>query len=376
MSSIPVRLGVQQRVLPAYRVPFMDVLAEACSRGMSLFAGDPRPVEMIEVGVKPQRAEFVHGNNLHLFAGGAYLYFQRGLMHWLEEWQPEVLVLEANPRNLTVPAAVSWMHRRARPVIGWGLGAPGARGPFFGLRSAARNRFLHNFDALITYSAQGMLEYQKANFPLQRIFLAPNAVAPRPKNSLPARSAQFQQRPVALFVGRLQARKRLDVLLRACAQLPAVLRPELWVVGDGSIRQELETLAANLYPQTRFFGARHGSELEPLFCAADLFVLPGTGGLAVQQAMSFGLPVVVGEADGTQGDLVRPENGWLAPTGDVQALAQILSEAFSDPVRLRQMGAASYRLVAEEMNLERMVAAFEEAIRAVSGGEYAHSARG
>ena len=42
------------------------------------------------------------------------------------------------------------------------------------------------------------------------------------------------------------------------------------------------------------------------FAGADLFVLPGTGGLAVQEAMSYALPVIVAKGDGTQEDLVRP----------------------------------------------------------------------
>ncbi|MEK6587597.1 MAG: hypothetical protein AABY97_01990, partial [Chloroflexota bacterium] len=41
------RLAVQQRVLPAYRVPFFDQLARHCEGGLSLFAGEPRAREAI-----------------------------------------------------------------------------------------------------------------------------------------------------------------------------------------------------------------------------------------------------------------------------------------------------------------------------------------
>ena len=73
--------------------------------------------------------------------------------------------------------------------------------------------------------------------------------------------------------------------------------------------------------------------------------MPGLGGLAVQQAMAHALPVVVAEADGTQADLVRPDTGWMVPSGDVPVLRNTLIEALSDVARLRQMGAASYRIV-------------------------------
>lgn len=133
------------------------------------------------------------------------------------------------------------------------------------------------------------------------------------------------------------------------------------------MRLELEALAKEVYPRARFFGAMHGSELERQFTRADLFVLPGTGGLAVQQAMSFGLPVIVGQADGTQADLVQPENGWSLLAGSSESLANAMQQALSDVSRLRKMGMESYRIVKDEINLETMVQAFVGAVNSVTG---------
>ncbi|HLE92207.1 MAG TPA: glycosyltransferase, partial [Anaerolineales bacterium] len=94
----------------------------------------------------------------------------------------------------------------------------------------------------------------------------------------------------------------------------------------------------------------------------DLFVLPGTGGLAVQQAMSYGLPVVVAQGDGTQDDLVRKENGWQIPPDDFGALVSTMKEVLSDVTRLRKMGEESYRIVKEEINIEKMVETFVKAL--------------
>jgi glycosyltransferase involved in cell wall biosynthesis len=142
--------------------------------------------------------------------------------------------------------------------------------------------------------------------------------------------------------------------------LGEALRPRLVIVGDGPERAALEDLAKRVYPSAEFPGAKHGADLAPYFSAADLFVLPGTGGLAVQQAMSYGLPVVMGRGDGTNDDLVRPANGWQVP--DPVALRDVLQEALGDVPRLRRMGAESYRIVSEEINLERMVGVFVEAL--------------
>ena len=163
-----------------------------------------------------------------------------------------------------------------------------------------------------------------------------------------------------LFVGRLQARKRLDSLLRACAQIPS--QPKLVIVGDGPERKSLEELAKEIYPNTKFVGAKHGMELARYFMEADLFVLPGTGGLAIQEAMSYGLPVIVAQGDGTQDDLVHQENGWQIPPDNFEALLSTMKDALSDVARLRRMGEESYRIVKDEINIEKMVETFVQAL--------------
>lgn len=369
------RLGIQQRVLPDYRAPFFDLLAQSCSGGLSVFAGEPRPDEQIPRIERLEKAQYVSARNRHFLNVNSPFYqcWQFGLIEWLEAWQPDALIVEANPRYPSTPAAVRWMHARNRPVLGWGLGAPPLYGPLAAWRRRARWNFLKSLDGLIAYSQRGAQEYIQLGFPPQRVFVAPNAVAARPLSPPPERpplrrSANDDRRLTALYVGRLQERKRIDHLLYACAALPPEVQPRLVIVGDGPARAALETLARQVYPQAEFTGARYGNELESYFVAADLFVLPGSGGLAVQQAMSYGLPVIVAQGDGTQNDLVRPQNGWLIPPNDLPALQAVLLQALSAPERLRSMGAESYRIAVQEANIENMAAQFLRALASVRSG--------
>jgi glycosyltransferase involved in cell wall biosynthesis len=171
-------------------------------------------------------------------------------------------------------------------------------------------------------------------------------------------------RATILFVGRLQVRKRIDSLLHACAQLGST--PRLVIVGGGPEREILEALASEAYPSAEFTGVKHGDELKPYFREADLFVLPGTGGLAVQEAMSYGLPIIVAQGDGTQDDLVRKENGWQIPPDDFGALVSTMKDALSDVARLRKMGRESYRIVKKEINIEKMVGTFVTALNSLN----------
>jgi glycosyltransferase involved in cell wall biosynthesis len=400
MNRYPGRLAVQQRVLPSYRAPFFDLLASACDGGMSLFTGLPRRSEGITTANLLQNANYKPGQNIHLFDGALYLCYQRGLIEWLETWNPDALIVEANPRYLSTPAAVKWMHERKKPVLGWGLGSPRfdfvaksaaplpkgydavshrrARGTdgvratrnLFGKK--AWSAFINQFDGLIAYSQRGADEYAALGFPREKIFVAYNSVSPPPSSPIPLRPSTFDPsagsgqalRPTVLFVGRLQARKRIEDLLLACSQIEP--HPRLVIVGDGPERERLEALARDIYPAADFVGAKHGAELKPYFTKADLFVLPGTGGLAVQEAMSYGLPVIVAQGDGTQDDLVRRENGWQIPPDSVHYLIHIMKEALSDVSRLRRMGEESYRIVKEEINIEKMVEVFVTALNKVT----------
>lgn len=348
------KLGVQQRVLPGYRVPFFDLLAQRCDGGLHLFAGRPRPVEMIASGLS-QIAECKETNNIHLFGGLFYLCYQQGFIHWLEETNPDALIVEANPRYLSTTPAVRWMHARGRKVIGWGLGSPTVHG----LRRKRRFAFVGQFDAMLSYSQRGAEEYAALGFPREKIFAAHNSVSPAPEQK-PNAKPQTVDRATLLFVGRLQARKRVDYLLRACAELDS--NPRLIIVGDGPGRVALESFANDVYPSAEFIGAKHGAALKRYFDQADLFVLPGTGGLAVQEAMSYGLPVIVAKGDGTQDDLVREGNGWQIPPDNYDALVSTMKNALSDIPRLRRMGQESFRIVSEEINIEKMADVFVQAL--------------
>lgn len=352
----PGRVAIQQRVLPAYRAPFLDALAARCLGGLSVFAGSPRPDEAIRMADGLKSATWHRADNIHLFGGPAYLCRQPGLLTWLEATDPDALVIEANWRYLSNGKAIAWMKDRSRPVLGWGLGAPP------GLGALLRGRMLRHLDSVIAYSTRGAAQYAQAGVPVDRIYVAPNAVERPP--ATPPKRPPVLGRPVRLiFVGRLQPRKRVDELLQACAA--ATPRPELWIVGDGPDRDRLTSIAGRIFPQTVFTGALHGADLRARLDRADLFVLPGTGGLALQQAMARGLPVIAARGDGSQEDMVTPDNGWLVPPGGPGALGPILKEALADPARLWRMGLASYDLARRRFHPDVMVEVFDRALRDV-----------
>jgi len=352
------RAGIAQRLLQPYRLPVYDLIASKCRGGLCVFASrfDQNNVSLTKLDLSI--AKFSPANNHYLFDGKFDLCWQSGLQKWLKTWQPDVVIVEANPRNLSTPPMIHWLHKRGCRVIGHGLGVMPLTSGLEKLRALGRRGLIGLLDGIFAYSSLAGEQYHALGMPSDRIFVAHNAIAAKPTKQPPNRPPYFAHSPILLFVGTLIPRKRIDLLLKAYAQIEATPKPILQIVGNGPSKPEMEDLAASLKVDCLFLGDLRGPDLVKVFEAADLFILPGAGGLAVQEAMAHALPVIVSKADGTESDLVRPENGWLIEPGDINALIQSINDALSNPRRLREMGVASYRIVSSEINIESMSATF------------------
>ena len=179
-------LALQQRVIPAYRAPFIDLLAESCVEGLSLFAGKPLPVESIATTVEFSSARYTPAQNRHFSDPQSSLYLcrQEGIIEWLETQNPDALIVEANPRYLSNRRAVRWMKQLHRPVLGWGLGAPRDGNP---IERFFRLNFLRSLDGVIAYSRRGADEYRALGL---KVSTLPIMLQPRDQNmrALSARS--------------------------------------------------------------------------------------------------------------------------------------------------------------------------------------------
>lgn len=361
------RLGLIIPVLPVYRRPTLENVARKLDGSMHIFAGRPAADEGIGTIETLAGADTTITTNRQFFGGPLRGWWQVGIKEWIRQFDPTVIIVEANPRYLSTWWAMKWMRKRGRPSIGWGLGTLQVGSGYEWLRNAGRDQFLHRLNGILAYSQRAGDEYRDVvGIPPERIVVARNATTPRQTWPMPQRPDSFNGKPVVLFVGRLLDRKRIDNLMTACAKLPENLKPVLNIVGTGPAEQPLRELSKSIYPETKFFGERRGEALKDIWQSADLFILPGLGGLAMQEAMSHGLPVIAAEGDGTQFDLVDETNGWHVEPRNVDALRETIAEALSDVSKLRRMGEASYRKVYEQFNVDYVSDQFLKAINLVN----------
>jgi D-inositol-3-phosphate glycosyltransferase len=202
---------------------------------------------------------------------------------------------------------------------------------------------------------------------------ARHRVAARELLGLPVRAS------LVLFVGNLEPRKQVDVLLGAIRRVRhSVPDTFLVVVGTGEsagaddqsarlvhLRDDL-----GLTESVRFAGRLDEARLLNAYAAADVFALPSSSeaqGIVALEAMACGLPVVSSAVGGLRGTIDDQKTGLLVEPGDVDALAARLVELLSDPARRLTMGDAARRAVESRFTWSSAVAATYQVYREVLG---------
>jgi glycosyltransferase involved in cell wall biosynthesis len=197
----------------------------------------------------------------------------------------------------------------------------------------------------------------------------------------PARAALSQavhpfpepaRRPLFLFVGQLIERKNVGSLIDAAAGLRAWgLEFEVWIVGEGSERLELEKRAGDLVGEgrIRFFGPCAPEAIGAAYESADVFVMPSLRdyrSVAVLEALRFGKPVIDSARDGNAGDFVHHElTGLVFDPYEAGALEATMARAIANPDAMNALGRRASELM-EEQTPQSAAAALREILQAVA----------
>lgn len=180
-----------------------------------------------------------------------------------------------------------------------------------------------------------------------------------------------QERPYALFVGRLSTEKGLDLLLDAwhAERLPLV------IAGDGPLRPHLERrVLAERKANVRFAGQQDRDGVHALLDRARFLVMPSvwyeTFGLVIIEAYAHGVPVIA-TALGAMADVVDDNvTGMLFPLNDRAGLGDKLTAMEAPSERYAMMRAAARRAYMERYsaaaNVVQLRAIYREARRALA----------
>lgn len=232
-----------------------------------------------------------------------------------------------------------------------------------GLADQARNLLMRKADALLMYGDEQVDQMVASGVDPERIVIAPNTIeVPNHEDT----SALPKTR--LLYVGRLQERKRLDMALRAFAELQGRIDPliEFDIVGGGAPEAGLRAFAQDLgiSSKVHFHGAvRDDGPLRDFFSSALAYVSPGPVGLAVLHSFAYGVPVLT-LAEGYHGPEVHNikdgENSLLL--ADEADLVAAILRVCEDRDWAARLGHAAYQHYMVRRKLDHMVSGFTAAI--------------
>ncbi len=314
--------------LAHYRREALELLAEKLKSenfSFTIFTGQNRMKKEIPCAdIKGAWMKQLESQQFRFF--GANIGFQRGLIKSLGVAAPDAVVCLFIPGHMGHVLALLYCLRKKIPFLLWGCAyerLEAGRATRL-IRRPIRRFFLDRAAGHICYGKELKKELLGRGIAGQRIWIAQNTVnverIAKESEAITRQSARgnigIQENSIVyLFVGALIKPKNLEALVRAFSVMNLEhSSAELYIVGQGVERAHLEELCQQLEMSKNiiFTGAKYDADLRDYFAAADVFVMPGTGGLAVNEAMAYGLPVIAAEGDGTVADLVdHQQSGYV-----------------------------------------------------------------
>lgn len=295
---------------------------------------DPRPVALVTSTVTDYRHEpfrmLNEAENVEVLA-----YDERGQLEPARQIARGRFraVIQGLGGRVALPAGYAAARRARVPWILWASIWAHPRTPAHALSYLPMRHLYRAADAVVTYGPHVTSYIGRTT----GVFEATQAVGPEfGREVAPApRGAGFR----ALFVGRLEREKGVEVLLQAWERA-ALGDAELVFAGRGPLE----------VPHGLGFVPRE--DLPALYASADVLVLPSVPtatfrepwGLVVNEAMMQGTPVIASDAVGAAaGGLVRHErNGLVVAAGDPEALAAALRLMAQNPEFRARMGANAH----------------------------------
>lgn len=266
----------------------------------------------------------LHLNSIAVLAA-RLLFFQRPRVIATEHSAMAPAIKESGPlRAALLPLLARVVYRLSERLV---CCSEGIRGEAIRKLGLPPERVVTIYNPIVTPTALAQLDQEPD---VTWAALDPGSVSGLEQTAAPEES------PLIVTMGRLAPQKDQATLLRAFARLCARRPARLLVFGDGPLRAELETLAAELGVAARLRFA--GFTQRPIACLkqADLFVLSsafeGFPNVLVE-ALLAGLPIVSTDCEfGPRELLADGAQGRLVPVGNAEALAKAMQAALDDTV--------------------------------------------
>lgn len=311
------------------------------------------------------------------FFGPFKIVYNKGLFSAIKRFNPDLLILQGITGDISNRRAIAWAKRKGKKIIIWTCGwEPGlARGILLAFKNLLVSTFFKKGDLHLTYSTTANKYVESMGVSPQHIITAYNGIEIdhllTTEDSVLIRANEIikelklKDYITFLYVGGLIQEKRIDLLINAFQILRQKnYKVKLIIIGDGPLRNQMEQMIKQVDDPHILYLGRIIEGVDPYFAASDCFVLPGVGGLALNQAMFWRKPCIVSEADGTENDLViESETGYRFEKGDLQSLTNAMERRIhASSSDTDKMSTKARQIIETKSNVNAMVQVFSDAV--------------
>jgi glycosyltransferase involved in cell wall biosynthesis len=292
--------------------------------------------------------------------------------------RPDLVIAQGSPYVLTAWVLVLVGRLRRIPVLLWSHGLLVGES---GLKWWIRRTFYRLGSGLLLYGDRAKALLLQKGLREDQLHVVYNSVSSTEgetsatwsdseRRSFRERLGVRAEERLVSFSGRLQAEKRLPLLLQALALLGRRgKRVHLALIGDGTDEVTLRRIAAELGIDdlVHFLGSIYDDgELGLAFSAGDLSVIPAAAGLSVIHALTYGTPVVLHDRVEEHGPeweaVVEGVTGWFYRFDDVEDLAETMACALFPSPRKASMADACREMVERRYNSRKQAEAILAAV--------------
>lgn len=352
-----MRVTLVTNIVSPYRIPVFGALAQALGDDfevLCLARGEGNRNWRFDPATLPFRVSVLPGLQFRGRRPDRFIHLNAGLLAAFARRRPDVVVMLGFDQPALLEAFAVAPLFGAKVVLWSGAHAQSVQGTSR-LVAQLRRFAVARSDAFLTYGTAAAEYLVAQGARADRIVVGRNAVdvgmfqrEPHREQAKALRARLgLEDKVVLLYVGQLIARKGLDTVIEALADVPDV---HLVAVGAGPDRAALEALAYRHCPgRAHFTGSIPYAELPAWYAAADIAVMPSrveVWGLVLNEAMAAGLPVLSSRTAGATRDLVEDGvHGFAIDPDDPQDIARRLSTLADDPeLRARAGQAAAERM--------------------------------
>jgi glycosyltransferase involved in cell wall biosynthesis len=337
-----------QRVLPKYRVELFKLINVECNQNIKIFIGKDIPNTKVRSTKNFDELNVNILPTIHFSFGSRIFTLHKGLIKNLIRFKPDVIVCEGES-NILNNLQILLFYKLFSPstkLIHWSLGGMPSTHPIKGYKRLIKKFLLSFYDSFIVYSNFGKvslinlginssLVHVAINLSVNNYFNNERNIINNDKiilRSLLGLNDYF----TVMYAGDLGDDKRIDLLIQTAIKLKNK-RINFIIIGDGDNFLKIDKIIKIKQLHNVYLKARvDWDKLSNYYYSSDIFVLPGLGGIVISEALSFGLAVIVHQADGTELDLVKHgKNGFILKNAESDEIIEYIEYLFNDPDRLK-----------------------------------------